>query len=277
MNSRNEYQDLSYVDDATSSRKMTMSYPQVSLPSEFIGEGFDNNFMPNVNFDYPLETPLHFHQSPRNINSPPGSKVKTETIFTQHTLAHSDQEPRTLSFSGQPTPIGEPLPLIPPPLQNNPPKGRIRGKGRGRVTDDQDPAISSKAGKGKATTQGVVVPITHQGRDVALAEQARRRKRVDGDEPQDDSQDRMLQDFLTEGNTDKVASVKRRKTEGRVKREHHACDRCFRNKTKVESTLRILFMISAIAILMANRPASIFHATIVLVSTGSAHQLWPMP
>jgi hypothetical protein len=236
MNSQNNYQALSYGEDATSSsRKMTMSYPPIPLSSDFIREEFESNFMPNVNFDYPLDTSLHFQPNPHDIKTPPDSKIKTEAIFAPQPPGHSDQDLQTLSFNGQPTstiPIGDPLPLISPQIKHDPPKPRLRGKGRGRGTNDQDPANSSKAGKGRAAAPGMVISIAHQGRNVALAEQARRRKRVDGDEPQDDSQDRMLQDFLTEGNTEKVASTKRRKSE-RVKREHHACDRCFRNKTKV--------------------------------------------
>jgi hypothetical protein len=105
-------------------------------------------------------------------------------------------------------------------------KGKGRGRGRGRKqTTEYIPPTPPVLGKGRAATQGVVVDIRHAGREQALAEQALKRKRFQDDELRDDSDERMLDQFTYK---DEAQTVKKQK-----KREHHACDRCCRNKTKV--------------------------------------------
>ena len=92
-----------------------------------------------------------------------------------------------------------------------------------------------KRGKGRAATQGVLVPIVHVGRQEALAEQAAKRKRVDHDEPYDDSDERALEDLTTETGDIPQKKQKSETTAKGSKRGHTSCDRCVRNKTKVIS------------------------------------------
>ena len=114
------------------------------------------------------------------------------------------------------------------------PRGRTKAKGRGKGIGESELAVPKKVGKGRATTQGVVIPISHLGREEALAEQALKRKRIDGEEPQDNTEDQILQGFLTKDTVEKGLSARKKKTDSKSgKRDHHACDRCFRNKTKV--------------------------------------------
>jgi hypothetical protein len=125
-------------------------------------------------------------------------------------------------------------PPVTPRAKNAVPKVK-KGKGRGRgVGLDEELLLAPKPGKGRAATQGVVVPIANAAREEALAEQALKRKRMDGDEPMDDTDEQILQGLLTKETVETaLTTTKKKKAEGKAKREHHACDRCFRNKTKV--------------------------------------------
>lgn len=107
------------------------------------------------------------------------------------------------------------------------------GRGKGKGNDRFLPPPPPKRGKGRAATQGMVIAIPHKGRQQALAEQARKRQRYDADESQDDSEDRVLEELTNKTESTELLEPKP-KTDSKGKREHHACDRCFRNKTKVE-------------------------------------------
>lgn len=122
-----------------------------------------------------------------------------------------------------------------PIFKNGVPKAKKgKGRGRGGGSLEEDLPLAPKTGKGRAATQGVVIAIANSAREEALAEQALKRKRLDGDEPMDDTDEQILQGLLTKETVETaLTTIKKKKAEGKTKREHHACDRCFRNKTKV--------------------------------------------
>lgn len=222
---------LPYPNDATPSTTMNMSLIPLS---NMIPEGFDPNFMP---FGYSTETGIIQQQSPhiRNRGSPPSHKSKTQP--SPPGARNVGNDPRILTHNGQihpPIHIDNLSQAITPELKLNSPKSRAKGRGRGKGHLEHDSTHPPKAGRGRASTQGIVLQIPHQGRVEALKEQALKRKRFEGDEPQDETADHILQDMLTKDTVEKGLSARRRKSEGKPsKREHHACDRCFRNKTKV--------------------------------------------
>jgi hypothetical protein len=108
-----------------------------------------------------------------------------------------------------------------------------RGRGRGKKSPEYVPPMPPVLGKGRAATQGVVVPIEHKGRQQALAEQARKRKRFEEEESEDDTERRELEQVIAKTLGEPITEQKRAKPETKGKRDHFACDRCFRNKTKV--------------------------------------------
>lgn len=204
----------------------------IPVPSNMMAEGYDNNFMGNVTFQYPTQSPV-LHQSPRNKKSPTSRKLKTEPTLSE-SRPNDGQDPGMMRHNTQSFPSGDLSQSITPEFKHSSPKIRGKGRGRGRGSVDQGSSQPPKAGKGRASMQGMVIQIPHLGRDEALAEQALKRKRMDVDEPQDDIQDHILQGLLTKDTVEKGLSARKRKTEMKgSKREHHACDRCFRNKTKV--------------------------------------------
>ena len=205
--------------------------------------------MPNVTFEtYTTESPMHFQQSPRNRRPSSSRKVKIESPFAVG-LGNSGHEVPVMQVNEQPHSEAlmlEPAQQLTNEIHLSPPKPKTKAKGRGKGIMDPEPPLPPKLGKGRAATQGVLVPISHLGREEALAEQALKRKRVDGDEPQDDTDDRILQGLITRDTVDRTLSPKKRKPEGKGgKREHHACDRCFRNKTKVGIKLSAFLIVSA--------------------------------
>jgi len=228
---------LPYTDNVNSSLNMNMSLVPISLPpSDNAPEGFNPEYTSNVTFEsYTTESPMHFQHGPRNRRLSSSRKVKTEMLFASGP-GNSGHDLPVMQVNEQPhsgIQIMGRSPHLTTELQLTIPKGRLKGRGRGRGTFEPEP-LPPKPGKGRAATQGVVIPISHLGREEALAEQALKRKRVEGDEPQDDTEDRILQGLLTRDTVDRALSPKKRKPDGKGgKREHHACDRCFRNKTKV--------------------------------------------
>lgn len=218
-------------------------------PPDTVSEGFHPGYMSNVTFEtYTTESPMHFQQGPRNRRLSASRKVKIEPPFAAR-LGNSGHEVPIMQVNEQPhsEPIMlEPVQQLTNELHLSPPKPKTKAKGRGKGMMDLEPPLPPKQGKGRAATQGVLVPISHLGREEALAEQALKRKRVDGDEPQDDNDDRILQGLITRDAVDKTLSPKKRKPEGKGgKREHHACDRCFRNKTKAGTKVCAFLIVSA--------------------------------
>jgi hypothetical protein len=232
---------LPYADEAASSINLNMPLVPVSFNSGGIVEGFENNFIPNMQYQYTSEGSPQYNRSPRNRKSPSKPKVRTaklkpETDLVSPKLERNNVEGEMMALSDIPMSIiqvGELPPIIAPERKHTVPKSRAQGRGRGRGRGMVQPD-TAKLGKGRAGIQGVVIPISHQGREDALAQQALKRRRVDEDEPQDDTEDRILQTFSTRDPGEKTSPQKKKKPEGKgSKRDHHACDRCFRNKTKV--------------------------------------------
>jgi hypothetical protein len=202
-----------------------------------IHEGYENTYMPNITFEYPIQSPV-FQANDRNRNSPSSRKAKIEPSLSEpeHNGGHGPGQTRRNTL---PLPVvrgGDPSQSIALDQKRPSPKMRGKGRGRGKGNIEQGSLQIHRGGRGRATSQGFVLQIPHQGRDEALAEQALKRKRTDVDEPQDDTEDHILQELLTKDTVEKGISGRKRKAEGKgSKREHHACDRCFRNKTKVSS------------------------------------------
>jgi hypothetical protein len=187
--------------------------------------------------DYPIVPPIHYSDAARNYTSPPSRKVRRDSTSSERERkGHADAAVVPLSEQPPPLPAIQPMdaPPVTPRAKNAVPKVK-KGKGRGRgVGLDEELLLAPKPGKGRAATQGVVVPIANAAREEALAEQALKRKRMDGDEPMDDTDEQILQGLLTKETVETaLTTTKKKKAEGKAKREHHACDRCFRNKTKV--------------------------------------------
>jgi hypothetical protein len=224
---------FSYPDDINPTSNINM--PLLPLSPTIITEGYNTNFMSNVTFEYPIHTPI-FHHSPPNEQSPTRRKAKTEPSFSD-SMNHSGQDAGLMRQNTQQLPIvqsGENALSLTSEFKDTSPKVRGRGRARRKESLDQGTSQTAKIGKGRGSTQGMVLQIPHLGREEALAEQALKRKRVDVEERQDDTQDHILQGMLTKANVEKGLSLRKRKADAKgAKREHHACDRCFRNKTKV--------------------------------------------
>src|SRR5579862_3921874 len=148
----------------------------------------------------------------------------------------------TLPMSGAPINVdSRPATRVvdgPPPhmtleMQLDIPAAQGKGRGRGRKSLQYVPPAPPVLGKGRAKTQGIVIDIKHKGRQAALAEQSRKRKRVEEEESEDDTEDRELEELVAKESAETLSEKKKAKGEGKGKRDHHACDRCFRNKTKV--------------------------------------------
>jgi hypothetical protein len=256
-----------------------LSYPSFPPNGSFIG---DTPFNGNTAFTFTSTFIEENAVKPTRGRKPgPKPKVKTETTPGQLVFENNpgppSAEPRSAESASTVAIYGDGVPShmtqeIQLQLPNvGKPKGR--GRGRGRATDTYlDPPEPPKLGKGRAGTQGVVVQITHQGREDALAEQARKRRRVDAEEDLDMSEEHILQGLLTNEEV-KDLPLKRRKTEPKTKRDHHACDRCFRNKTKVAFHLSFSYnsnYFSVIVKLMGNHLAEVSLAIIAPTLTAFA-------
>ena len=212
----------------------------------------------------PPAPPIISPPPPRNRKSPSGRKIKKEQSegheVTEKQSGSGGVSPHTKEVSQLPPTKSQQLPTGPPSHMiqeftfmdvtiEAPGQKSSTGKKGGDKDDKQAGSPPKAVAKGRKKQQGMLVDINHVGRDMALAEQALKRRRVDGDEPIDDSEDIALQNFSieapvrtslsgpsNEGGTETKVSMKRpSKSEGARsgRRDHHACDRCFRNKTKV--------------------------------------------
>lgn len=218
------------------------SHPSYSPNGSYIGEAA---FSGNSAFNFPpLIAEDNTIKPTRGRKPGPKPKIKNEAtpgqLVFEHTLPFPNSGPPSAESAtatygdGVPSYMTQEIQLQLP----NVAKGRGRGRGRARTTDfDIEPPEPPKLGKGRAATQGIVIQIPHQGREEALADQARKRRRVDAEEDLGD-QNEILQGLLTIEEA-KDLPLKRRKPEPKSKRDHHACDRCFRNKTKVNLHLNI--------------------------------------
>ena len=241
-----------------------------SHPSESVAGPFSLGYMSNITYEYPAQPQGQYPEGPRTHTSLPTRKVRrNSTSSEQIRNGHSDAT--VLPLSEQPPPTTHPMdPPASPTIKNIQPKVKKgKGRGRGRGTMEEESPLAPKPGKGRAATQGVVIPIANAAREEALAEQALKRKRLDGDEPMDDIDEQILLNNLTKDTVETGLSTSKKKKEAKAKREHYACDRCFRNKTKVTSRALEYSNFSAIARWMVNNQGNIFPAITVLQSTES--------
>lgn len=195
-------------------------------------------YMSNITYEYPTAQPptMQYLESTRNYTSPRSKVRRDSTSLEMERKGIPDVTVVPLSEQPPPSapPMGTPVPTT-TAIKNGMPKlKKGKGRGRGGGNLEEDAPVALKTGKGRAATQGVVIPIANAAREEALAEQALKRKRLDGDEPMDDTDEHILQGLLTKDTVETaMTTIKKKKSEGKAKREHHACDRCFRNKTKV--------------------------------------------
>jgi hypothetical protein len=112
--------------------------------------------------------------------------------------------------------------------------GQIKLKGYGRGKLEENPPPPPVLGKGRAARQGTRVDIPNALREAAVAQEKAKRIRFSDDEPLDTTQEDALKNFNPNHDEDLKLVVKKAKS-GEVSktRSHHACDRCWRNKTKV--------------------------------------------
>ena len=229
------YNSAAHRLDDNQSDPLNFRTATVPLPfSPNIGtEGFSNQFGSNAHYD--LVTGVFPQAGPHEHRTRSNQKVKSEE--SSGTERHGLQRDDVTAPTNVPILMlqtGDPLSVV----ENKRPAGG-RGRGRGRRTVETDGRTPPKSGRGRGAAQGVVISLSHQGRDDALAEQAMKRRRVDGEEPLDDARDEILQGFSPNG-TAQASFQRKKKPQPKAKREHHACDRCFRNKTKVSTCMTYL-------------------------------------
>jgi len=225
--------------DEKSLPQMKAQVRRISVPhaTEAIAGPFMMGTMSNITYEYPIAPPSQYPDGPRNYTSPPSRKVRRDSTSSERErTGHPDTA--VVPLGEQPPPrMIQPMDAPPatPTIKNGVSKlKKGKGRGRGGGSLDEELPLAPKPGKGRAATQGVVIPIANAAREEALAEQALKRKRMDGDEPMDDTDEQILQGLLTKETVETaLTTTKKKKAEGKTKREHHACDRCFRNKTKV--------------------------------------------
>lgn len=232
------HERLPTAENPSSSLSMALQYNGLAFPTETM-LGYNETFISQAQPTYLHENPMNMAPDPpqQAQNLAPNDRIKMESSFTLVSPSHSESP--GIQQSTRSIPDKQPPPLTMHEFNlnlPNPPRGRGRGRGKGNAGGDSDHAAESvKRGKGRAATQGVLVPIIHVGRQEALAEQAAKRKRVDLDEPYDDSDERALQELTTETTETPQKKQKSEAPAKGAKRGHTACDRCVRNKTKVIS------------------------------------------
>jgi hypothetical protein len=227
----NGYQNAGLIpyEHLANAMNLDMSVVPLAYTSIPPGESFDK-FVPK--FEYPPEPPSQQVVVPQR-RKPSKSRARSKTLpspvqngarhdgfgATVPNGAHSMAQINAMSAE----------------VKQESPKSRANAKGKARGGADGEQKPASKVGKGRASTQGVVVPISNQAREEALADQALKRKRVAPEEPQDNTEELLLQDFLSpEGRSPQKKA--------KSKKNHHACDRCFRNKTKVSIVTLVLIL-----------------------------------
>src|SRR5579859_7343901 len=203
--------------------------PSLSFSSDSNVEQSSHPFVPyhpqNVDFRQ-----YSFIPAPESIPVPPakGKTRKTKALFP-----NPAQEPPKIPLSEKPVTGRNPPLSMTSELRFN---IASRGRGRGKNKDEDYVPEPPKLGKGRAATQGMILDLPIISREKALAEQKAKRQRFDADEPLDDTQERLTMGLeVTE--PPEPPKKKTKKDGGRASRDHHACDRCFRNKTKVFQSL----------------------------------------
>jgi len=228
---------------SSSLNDLGLQYTQLPFPTDAMLD-YQEDFIPGTSTTYLHENPINMPpEPPQQAQAHPNNdRVKMESSFAL--VSPGPSVSPGIQNTSRTAPGNQPPPLTMHEFNLNVPNvGRKKGRGRGRgiiAADSEHAAEPAKRGKGRAATQGILVPIVHVGRQEALAEQAAKRKRIDQDEPYDDSDERALEALDTE--TTDVPQKKQKSeapTKG-TKRGHTACDRCVRNKTKVTNPRLIL-------------------------------------
>jgi len=220
---------------------MSMRLPPVAIPQQALFQPQGGYTVPIPYRDaggYASDGPRHPQPvQEHHYNAPLGNEngfvgqVLPPPINTSLTLPHTsvyDASPRPAARAND-----GPPPHMTTEMQLEMPGAAGRGRGRGKKSPEYLPPLPPVLGKGRAATQGVVIAIEHKGRQKALEEQARKRKRVEEEESEDDTEERELEAAVSKTMGEKLSEPRKPKLETKGKRDHHACDRCFRNKTKV--------------------------------------------
>jgi hypothetical protein len=212
-----------------------------------------------VNHPYPMGTNFHhaaFDDPPQSFTSdgtgnigPTGALFVPENapVYIPPKSAKKAAAPR----GRKPKP---PANITPNPIQDLPvPRSEMVGRdgsppqsmtsmlkftnvvGRGRGMSHETTPEPPPRGKGRAARQGTRIDIPNPLRDAALAEEKSKRIKFTDDEPQDRSQEEKLKRFSPNDAEDKpvIKKAKASSEQSKASRSHHACDRCYRNKTKV--------------------------------------------
>jgi hypothetical protein len=213
---------LPYPDDRTAPPNMGLSIVPQPMGTGILPQGFQQF----VSIDFAAGG---YPQSTAQTDTPPQNQKNTPL---QPFTSVPNPPPGSLGIV-QPQNFGNVVAISgvePSPRES--PKSRPK-KGRAKANPEEG-SPGAKGGRGQQSSQGMVVPIPNVSREVALKEQAMKRRRVDGEQAQDNADEQIIEDMLTRSTVNKGLATRKRKSEGKApRREHHACDRCFRNKTKV--------------------------------------------
>jgi hypothetical protein len=209
-----------------------------------------------VNHPYPMGTNFHhaaFDDPPQSFTSdstgnigPNGALFVPENapVYVPPKTAKKPAAPRGRKRKDPPAITPNPIQDLPVPRSEmvgrdgSPPQSmtsmlKLNVVGRGRGMSQDPPPEPPPRGKGRAARQGTRIDIPNPLRAAALAEEKAKRIKFSDDEPQDMTQEEKLRLFSTNEEDDKKAVKKARTGDVGKPRSHHACDRCWRNKTKV--------------------------------------------
>ena len=216
---------LPYPDDRPATANMGLGMVPQQIGTPMVPQGYQ----PFVPIEFAVGG--YAQSTPQTKSPAQNQKIKTQQPFNVPNPPGSLGIAQSANFTNV-----SPMPNVEPSPQESP-KLRPKGKGRAKGTSDEVSPLLKGGGRGRQSSQGTVIPIPNVSRDVALKEQAMKRRRVDGEQAQDNRDEEIIEDMLTRATVDKGLAARKRKAEGKPpRREHHACDRCFRNKTKVCDT-----------------------------------------
>ena len=123
----------------------------------------------------------------------------------------------------------QPLPVVSVSEQlsnnNESLEGQLNFAPVGRGQPPKSRGKSVRRGKGRAVTQGVIIPIPNSMRDKSLAETRLKRARLNGDESQDETEEIIRYGLQTDPT---IVGSKVKKVRG-----EYSCDQCYNRKTKV--------------------------------------------
>jgi hypothetical protein len=234
--------------------------PRKLLPYRPMGAGQNGTGQHNfINHPYPMEMTFHhqtFDDPSQSFNSDSTAEIgASAALFVpENAPVYVPPKPAKKPAVPRSKKAKPPANITPNPIQELPlPRSEMAGRdgsppqamtsllkfdnvvGRGRGMTQQTTPEPPPRGKGRAARQGTRIDIPNPLRDAALAKEKANRVRFTDDEPQDRSQEEKLKRFSPNDAEDKpVIKKAKASAEGsKANRSHHACDRCYRNKTKV--------------------------------------------